>query len=397
MVFDEHSDEIINSYLKMRQGDTEELKDDRYYNYFYNLVDAGRNHADFSYVRLVKFVDEKWVEEIEEALPSLTKVVQNPRKYMEEDREVVNIAMARNVSSQSVRHLLSHSNFIDEYREDGTVIPNKILTTFMEESLNTYENRFICTLIAELQAFVNKRYHAIFDVSQDELGVNFDVSSVIDNYTEVVDYKLKITIREKQTEEENEEENRDIFGRITAIYKEINMLTATEFVHIMKRFPVVKHPIVKTNAIAKNKDYKACHKLWNFIHTYTQVGYKVDMVKQDPNVSGQFRKDIYDSIVWNYAMLHNYMDGVDEMNLNREKRKKEMDIHEVRGLLEEIVTGMNLTDERLRKLVDTELRAIQKRRKQELEAAERMEKKIRERNQKEQSAKKDETGIFTDY
>ena len=167
--------------------------------------------------------------------------------------------------------------------------------------------------------------------------------------------------------------------------------------HIMKRFPVVKHPIVKTNAIAKNKDYKACHKLWNFIHTYTQVGYKVDMVKQDPNVSGQFRKDIYDSIVWNYAMLHNYMDGVDEMNLNREKRKKEMDIHEVRGLLEEIVTGTNLTDERLRKLVDTELRAIQKRRKQELEAAERMEKKIRERNQKEQSAKKDETGIFTDY
>ncbi|MDY5576973.1 MAG: DUF2357 domain-containing protein, partial [Lachnospiraceae bacterium] len=351
MVFEEHSDEIKKSYEKMVKGSPEDLKKDRYYNYFYNLVDTSRNYADFSYVRLVKFVDEKWVNEIEEALPSLIKVVQNPRKYIEEEREVVNIAMARNISSESVRHLLAHSNYIDEYREDGTVIPNKILNVYKEESLNTYENRFICTLIAELQFFINRRYHAIFDASKDEMGVNFDVGSTIDNYTEVVDYKLKITIRDKQTLDDNTDENNAVFARITDIYKKVNMLTTTEFVSVMRKFPAVKHPIVKTNAIAKNKDYKACHKLWNFIHSYNQVGYKVDMLKQDPNISGNLKQDIYNSIIWNYAMLHNYLEDVDELNLNREKRKKEMDIREVRGMLEAIADGLDLPEERLKRLI----------------------------------------------
>lgn len=374
MVFEEHSDEIKKSYEKMVKGSAEDLKKDRYYNYFYNLVDTSRNYADFSYVRLVKFVDEKWVNEIEEALPSLIKVVQNPRKYIEEEREVVNIAMARNISSESVRHLLAHSNYIDEYREDGTVIPNKILNVYKEESLNTYENRFICTLIAELQFFINRRYHAIFDASKDEMGVNFDVGSTIDNYTEVVDYKLKITIRDKQTLDDNTDENNAVFARITDIYKKVNMLTTTEFVSVMRKFPAVKHPIVKTNAIAKNKDYKACHKLWNFIHSYNQVGYKVDMLKQDPNISGNLKQDIYNSIIWNYAMLHNYLEDVDELNLNREKRKKEMDIREVRGMLEAIADGLDLPEERLKRLIDQELTDILNRKRQEKEAAERMKK-----------------------
>jgi membrane protein involved in colicin uptake len=156
------------------------------------------------------------------------------------------------------------------------------------------------------------------------------------------------------------------------------MLTTTEFVAVMRKFPAVKHPIVKTNAIAKNKDYKACHKLWNFIHTYTQVGYKVDMLKQNPNVSGEMKEDIYNSIVWNYAMLHNYLEGVDELKLNREKRKKEMEIREVRGLLEELVDGLDMPEERLRKLIDTELKDIIQRRKQEKDAAQRVEKKMQE-------------------
>lgn len=57
---------------------------------------------------------------------------------------------------------------IDKVNEDGTVIPNHLLNVYKEESLNTYENRFICTLITELQRFINKRFEVIFDTSQDE-------------------------------------------------------------------------------------------------------------------------------------------------------------------------------------------------------------------------------------
>lgn len=388
MVYDEYSDDVINAYAKMTGQAEGKLQEDPYYKYFYNLLETGRNYVKYSYVRLVKEVDETWVSEIEAALPSIQYVVLNPRKFIEEEREVVNIAMARNMTAESVRHLLAHSNLIDEYREDGTVIPNKILNIYKEESLNTYENRFICTLIAELQFFINRRFDAIFEASKDELGVNFEVNSNVDNYTESVEYRLQVKIRDKQTDVENEENNNDIFARIIHIHRQINMLVGTEFVTTMRRFPSVKHPIVKTNAIAKNKDYKACHKLWNFIHSYSQVGYKVDLIKQEPNISRAFEKDIYNSFLWNYAMLHNYMEDVDEINVNRKKRKKEMDMQGIRQLLEEIVAGTDIPDENLRKIVDNELKSIQNRRKQEKRAAQKIadgrKKKQQERQQREQ-------------
>ncbi len=381
MVYDDYSDDILKAYGKMTGQADGNIEDDKYYKYFYNLLETGRNYVKYSYVRLIKEVDETWVNAIEEAMPSLQHVVLNPRKFIEEEREVVNIAMARNITAESVRHLLAHSNYIDEYRKDGTVIPNKILNIYKEESLNTYENRFICTLIAELQFFINKRFDAIFEASKDELGVNFEVDSSIDNYTETIDYSLQIKIRDKQTDTENEFENKDVFARIIQLHRNINMLVGTEFVATMRRFPPVKHPIVKTNAIAKNRDYKACHKLWNFIHSYNQVGFKVDLVKQDPNISKSFEKDIYNSFVWNYAMLHNYMEESDVIDINRESRKKELDMPGIRRLLEEIVAGTDIPDNNLRKLVDTELRSIQARRKQERAAAEKVTKR-RKKNSK---------------
>ena len=183
---------------------------------------------------------------------------------------------------------------------------------------------------------------------------------------------MQIKIRDKQTDTESEFENKDVFARIIQLHRNINMLVGTEFVATMRRFPAVKHPIVKTNAIAKNRDYKACHKLWNFIHSYTHVGYKVDLVKQDPNISKSFEHDIYSSFIWNYAMLHNYMEDVDVLNINRETRKKELDMQGIRQLLEEIVAGTDIPDANLRKIVDNELRSIQARRKQEKEAAEKV-------------------------
>lgn len=371
MVYDEFSDDVKNTYAKMTDH-RERYEDDKFYQYFYNLLETGANYADFSFVRLVKTVDERWVEAIEEALPSLQYVVLNPRKFIEEEREVVNIAIARNISTESVRHLLQHSNYIDEYNsEDGTVVPNRILNVYKEESLNTYENRFICTLLGELQFFVNKRYDAIFEASKDELGAYLEMNSRVDNYTETVDYKLQLKIRDKQTDKVNEMEQEDIFSRVIRIHRMVNTLVSSEFISIMRRFPSVQHPIVKTNAIKKNRDYKACHALWNFLHSYTQVGVSVNLVRQDPFISREFEKDIYDSIIWNYSMLHNYLNDVDALNIDREPRKKEMDNRYIRQVLEEIVQGMpNLTDDGLRSLITSELTAIQDRRKQEKKNAE---------------------------
>lgn len=388
MVYDEMSDEIKNTYQKMT-ADRQRLDDDKFYKYFYNLLETGENYADFSFVRLVKNVDESWVEAIEKALQPLQYVILNPRKFIEEEREVVNIAIARNMTTESVRHLLQHSNYIDEYDEKtGKVIPNRILNVYKEESLNTYENRFICTLVGELQFFVNKRFNAIFEASKDELGAYLEMNSRVDNYTETVDYKLQIKIRDKQTDKVNENNKDDIFTRIINIHRMVNTLVGTEFITTMRKYPQVRHPIVKTNAIKKNRDYKACYELWNFLHSYTKVGVSVNLIRQDPVISRSFEKDIYDSFIWNYVMLHNYLEDVDELNIEHQPRTKEMDTQYIRQVLEEIIQGMpNMPDATLRKMVQNEMMTIQNRRKQEKKNAERALRKQRRQAKKQTDRK----------
>ena len=115
MVYDDYSDDVLNAYSKMTGKSKENIKDDPYYKYFYNLLETGRNYVKYSYVRLVKDIDETWVSAIEDAYPSLQYLVFHPRKFIEEQKEVVNVALARNISTDSVRHLLTHSNYIDDF------------------------------------------------------------------------------------------------------------------------------------------------------------------------------------------------------------------------------------------------------------------------------------------
>ena len=381
MSLEDNRENIENVYRKMIDNLPAELMEDKYYQYFYNLLETSNNYCNFYNTRMVKDIDEEWVSAIEEALPALQMVVMNPRKFIEEEREVVNIAMARNISPESIQHLLQHSNMIDQINEDGTVVPNRILNVFKEESLNTYENRFICTLIIELQRFINKRFNVIFDNSKDERGTFFEMESLLDNYTETISYKLEIKIRERQTDIDNEEENMGIFTRISQIHRKVNDLAASGFMTTMRKFPTVRHPIVKTNAIGKNLNYKACHKLWNYIHSYDRIGYKVELVKQQPVVSRELERDVYNSFLWDYFMLRNYVEQTDYMNPDRPKRKKEITVKYIRQVLDEIIRGLDMSDANVRKLILNELSDLQLKRKSEQMNASQAEQK-RERNER---------------
>ncbi len=382
MSFEENRDTIEGVYEKMIGNLSPELSQDEYYQYFYNLLETGSNYCKFYTSKMVKNIDEGWVAAIEEAIPSLQKVVANPRKFIEEERDVVNVAMAKNVTSESVQHLAQHSNMVDHIKDDGTVIPNRILSVFKEESLNTYENRFICTLLLELQQFINKRFNVIFDNSKDERGTYFEMESLIDNYTEVIDYKLEIKIREKQTAIDNEEENMGIFTRISKLHREINDLAGSGFMTIMKKFPLVRHPIVKTNAIGKNLYYKACHKLWNYIHAYDRVGYKVDLVKLEPVITREFERDIYNSFIWDYFMLRNSVQEAEDMYIDRPKRKKEIDIKHIRQALDEIICGLDMSDADVRKLIMNEVSNLQLKHKTERMYAEALEHKTKKKGKR---------------
>lgn len=212
----------------------------------------------------------------------------------------------------------------------------------------------------------------IFEASKDELGTFFEVKSRIDNFTEIIEYNLSVRMKEKQTDSQNEKENDNIFARIVKIHQQVNMLAQTEFIKTMRHYPAVTHPIVKTNIIGKNRDYKKCHDLWNFLQSYNRVGYKVNIVKQDPSINRKFETDIYNGIIRSYAMLHDNMEFSNEIDIKENLPAREMDMRKIRQLLGEIVENTEMSDADLRKLLVKELTTLQNKKRSKRSEIERL-------------------------
>lgn len=336
------------------------IKDDKFYKYYYNLLETGTVYSKFRSRKLIKDVDEEWVDAIEKALPHIHFVTENPRTFIEEDRQIVNVSVAKKFTVESIKHLAQHSEMIDRVREDGLVEPNRIMNVSKEESYNTYENRFINTLLKELKDFVNKRTDVIFERSKDEDGVLLEVESNIGNYSELITYKLEMRVREKQTDMSSDEENLNIFSRVSVIHKEVNNLASAKFSIAMSEFPLVKHPVVKTNAISKNVHYKACYDLWNFIHSYNRIGYRVEVIEQDPTINRKFEEDIYNSLLMDFVMLREHMYFKDIINISRGLRPKEVSVSSIRQFMEEFVNEYNMPESELKQLLLKEFTRAQK-------------------------------------
>ncbi|WP_167954750.1 DUF2357 domain-containing protein [Anaerosporobacter faecicola] len=348
--------DIDQSYSVYTNAIKRDLEKDAFYQYFHNLIECGSKYYKFSNKKLFKYVDSVWVDEIEQAIEHLEASIENPRKFIEEDRQIVNVALAKSITPESIQHLTMHGDMVDAVREDGTVIPNRILNIFKEESLNTYENRFIATLLQELLSFVNRRVDVIFENTKDELGGVLDIETTIDNYKEIINYKMQIRIEEKQTTVENDRQNKDIFGRIARIHRRVNDMANSNFYAAMRQYPTVKHPVVKTNAIAKNPHYKACYALWNFLHTYDRVGYKVRVFEQDPIITRNFERDVNNDIFLEYLVLKKFMEDSDFTNIHVPKQEPDRNPKFIRQLMEEILDYYgNMSDAEVKKRVMKEL------------------------------------------
>lgn len=376
-------DNITHEIYELYHEDfLQKIRDDRFYKYYYNLLETGMMYSKFRNRKLIKDVDVEWVDAIEKALSHIHFVTDNPRTFIEEHREIVNIASAKKFTSESIKHLSQHSEMIDRVHDDGSVEPNRVLDVQKEESYNTYENRFINTLIKELQRFVNERTDVIFERSKDEDGVLLELDANIDNYSEVITYKMEMRIREKQTDLSSDEDNLNIFNRLTKIHKDVNALACSKYALDMMGYPLVKHPVVKTNAIAKNVHYKECYDLWNFIHSYDRVGYIVKIVEQDPVIDKKFEDDIYNSLLMNFVILREHMFFKDAINISRGLRKKEVSVNLIKQFMQEIVNEYDMPESELKQLLLVEFTKASKEKEEVMQRANEILKLMREKRGK---------------
>ena len=370
---------INDLYLKYTDGISEALEDDRYFQYLFEIVQAGNNTLQQKHRILHKVVDEQWLTVVEEGLTAIFNIVDKPRRFITTSEEVVPVALAKKITADSVRHLSQNTQFIVANAK-GEIQPTKILNVTTEESYDLYENRFVYHLIQRLFAFVDKRTDVIFWSTGDETCDVMSMESSIDDAYEEISYKVEMKIRNRQSLVENDTDNMSIFKRIDRVRRMSRILRSSSFCDIMNGCARVYSPIQRTNLMMKNPDYRTCYKLWQFIENYDEVGYSIEEQDSALEFDEEYLLQMYIGLITNYTVFKSLLESDPrKMSEIAQEKREPVKPKFIKEIKEEIVDDYNIPDVEVRKVIIEEVTQAQ------LDAEEKLAKETARREELEQS------------
>lgn len=350
---------INDLYTKYTNKVERTLENDRYFQYLFEIVQAGNNTIHQNNRVLHKVVDERWLTVVEEGLTSIFNIVYKPRRFIATTEEVVPVALARKITADSVRHLSQNTQFITTNAK-GDIQPTKVLNVTTEESFDLYENRFVYHLIQRLFAFVDKRTDVIFWSTGDETCNTMCMESKIDDAYEEISYKVEMTVKNRQSFAENDNDNMDLFKRIDRVRRMSRTLRASSFCDIMNGCAKVRSPIQRTNLMMKDPDYRNCYKLWQFIESYDEVGYSIEEQDTALEFDEEYQTQMYINLITNYTIFKSLLES-DPRKLTEIATKKRRPVKPkfIKKIQEEIVDNCDIPDVEVRKVFIEEVTQAQ--------------------------------------
>lgn len=265
--------------------------DSDYGNYLLARVKGGKKKVFNKTQTEIRNFDMSFLDQIESTYPAILKIMKAPKKSLRYEQEIVAVEKARKVNSDTVRHLSSHTHLIKDIKGDD-VIPSKVLTTYAEEEIATYENRFIKSLVKRIEMFIEHRYdlmkESIESYETERLNVenNFFLSG------QDVTIKLDVAIKNDITV--NPEVTKEQYERLLYVRDQIQALKGTEFMRALAKAHDVLPPIMKTNIILHNPDFKLCYLLWMYLDDTDSFGTNIDISEKAYRYSSEFENDIND-------------------------------------------------------------------------------------------------------
>ncbi len=303
----------------------------------------------------LKFLDYEWVDKIEDVLPYLDNILRNPKRFIINEEEIVKVELSRKVTVESVIHLTQHTNLIQKIEDNGDVKPSKILNINKEESLDTYENRFIYTLINNLRTFFEQR-------TEEASGESYCLDKNLLQYeanSKVRGEDLKISVDLSDSSKEIKEHlgwrgNVSLEDRLKMIKTQIDGFFGTELMSILSKLhvPPVRSPIKKTNVILKNPNFRKAEELWNYIQSFESKD-KRERDKRDYFDRGVLKNE-YDQ-----AFLMAYMANKNFINSSRTGTETEIINLMFKRLVDNLLdTDSELNEDKLKDIFNKQLASI---------------------------------------
>ena len=255
------SSKLLNKYVEKHESI---VSKDKEANMLFESIKNGQR----TYSRIIRTEDTanslKWIDVVEEYIPSIQKIIDNPKRFIKSVNYLVKAELAKRTGPETVVHLASHSQYVKKFDEYGNVIPSKVLTSEAEDDLAIYENRFVMTLIKKLYIFVERRYKFLKDFSELK---NSNILYVDNKFKfgdmEVVQTSC-ITIKTPSSNKADFDVEK-VLKRVDFIKKYTTSFMNSQFMKELRSSKPVTPPIMQTNMLRKNPEYRNCYKLWLFL------------------------------------------------------------------------------------------------------------------------------------
>lgn len=298
------------------------LKNEEFYEQFKKRVDKGSSSFKLAKKRLLQDISIDWIATIEDVLPNLDTIVRNPRKFIVQEEDIVDVSLARSISTESVKFLAQHTNMISKVDKDGMVTPSKILNITKEESFEIYENRFIYTLLLKLKDFVTMRYDKIKKASATQDVLELDVESRFNLPSKKVIFRTEYFAQLSFDEVMRlDSETLTKIERVAKIDRIISDFLSSAFAKSMRNSAPVRPPIMRTNVILKEPNFKKALTLWQFIETYNATGgFSTSDEVEDYDIKSDSVEDLKNMVTLN-TMLFESMYEQHETDMDMEDKE----------------------------------------------------------------------------
>lgn len=303
-------------------------------------------------------IEGLWMDKVEKTIPYIENILAAPTRLIVNEEEVVKIEKIKKVTVESIKHLSKNAGFIEDVDENGDVKPGKLLNVFKEETLNTYENRFIYTLIQKMRAIVvrekNKLLKEKLATSKEFKQVDYQGKSY--NGKDKVDIQIIMTSSSESSK--RTEEIKEMINRLKTLEKKIGnlMLTTTYQTLEKQNVQLITPPLKKNNVILKNVNFQYAAKLWDFLINEMDKMKVTDMENKEKKYKerGKAKKLVDETFLLDYLILQ----SVENPEI-KNKYKKEIIEQLIANIVERTIdVNEGLTEEQLKNLVSKQYKII---------------------------------------
>ena len=304
-----------------------------------------------------------WLNEIEFACPYIDNIIRNPKLALVNLDDIVKIEKARKTGVASVKDLSKHTSYIERIDPiTNEVQPSKILIERHEETYNTYENRFVYTLIDNLLRLMMRKEALIESIEiQNTKVLEYAASTSLGS--ENINIEMKISSHEIPNGQDGNDfanEINAIKARIKAIGDYTSSWQRSALVEALDKAHVsfVIAPIKKTNIILKNPNFQIAMKLWEFVQNYDSKDSVGNAEGLDTAGNDILKGILDDSFLIDYFVLDSISSKKRDQKEKISKYAVVMIIKQIRRAVSLLLkNGIKITNEELLSIISSEIKS----------------------------------------